>query len=142
MSYKALRLARTEIQKIHALATDRMMAMQPWVEAEKVNLSAAHPERDECDDVVEGGEKGDGVYPVGTIELPLHPNCLCYKTAVLMDQKQFTNDLRAWMRGERPWAEMDAYAADLGVDLNTSLLPAALTLAVWLFGDSLKDWLK
>ncbi|HLE92948.1 MAG TPA: hypothetical protein VI753_17485, partial [Anaerolineales bacterium] len=61
VSYNALRLARTEIQKVHALATDRIMAAQPWVEKEKCNLSAAHPETDICDDVVQGGEKGEGV---------------------------------------------------------------------------------
>lgn len=141
VSYKALRLARTEIQKMHALATDRMMAMQPWVEKEKINLSAAHPETDECDDVVAEGEKGEGIYDVGTIELPLHPNCLCYKTAIMTDRAEFAQKMNAWLKGE-PWAEMDAYAADLGVDLNTSLMPAALTLAVWLFGNALKDWLK
>ena len=86
VSYKALRLARTEIQKIHALATDRMMRQQPWVEQEKINLSAVHPEPDECDDAAQGGEKGEGIYPLGTHELPFHPNCLCYKTAVLMDR--------------------------------------------------------
>ena len=144
VSYNALRLARTELQKIHALATDRMLAMQPWVEKEQCNLSPAHPEPDECDDVVRGGEGGDGIYPVGTIEYPLHPNCLCYKTAVLMEQKAFTSKLRSWMRGEGEWAEMDQYAEDLGAPLNSNLLeqPAAIALAVWLFGDALEKWLK
>lgn len=141
VSYKALRLARTEIQKIHALATDRMMAMQPWVEQEKVNLSAAHGEADECDDVVNGGEKGDGVYAVGTIELPLHPQCMCYKTAVLMDREAFVSRMRDWLNGGS-WSEMDAYANDLGVPLESDLMPAAINLAVWLFGDALKDWLN
>ena len=144
VSYKALRLARTELQKIHALATDKAMSMQPWVEMEQCNLSPAHPEPDECDDVVAGGENNDGVYPVGTIEYPLHPNCLCYKTAVLMDQKAFTSKLRDWMRGEGQWAEMDQYAKDLGAPLSEGLLdqPAAIALAVWLFGDALEKWLK
>jgi hypothetical protein len=136
VSYKALRLARTEIQKIHSLATDKIMAMQPWVEGEQCNLSAAHKERDECDDVVEGGENADGVYPKGTIEYPLHPNCFCFKTAVLMDQKEFTTGLRDWLNGGS-WAEMDQYASDLGVDLSTDLTPVSLTLAVWLFGEDL-----
>jgi len=136
VSYNALRLARTEIQKAHSLATDRVMQSQPWVQMEQTNLSASHPEPDECDDVVSGGEKGDGVYPVGTIEYPLHPNCFCYKTAVLMPEKEFTSSLNGWLKGES-WPEMDSYAEDIGVDLSTSLMPNALSLAVWLFGDDL-----
>lgn len=139
VSYKALRLARTEIQKAHSLATDRLLAAQPWVKMEQTNLSASHPEVDECDDVVNGGENGDGVYPVGTIEYPLHPNCFCFKTAVMTDEKQFTSDLNAWLKGgSNP--EMDAYAEGLGVDVTTSLLndPAVIALGVWLFGKALK----
>ena len=141
VSYKALRLARTEIQKMHALATDRMMARQPWVEQEKINLSAAHPKPDECDDAASGGEDGDGVYPVGTIILPLHPNCLCYKTAKLMDRDQFVNRMRDWLNGGQ-WSEMDVYANDLGVPLDSDLTPAAINLAVWLFGEDLEKWMQ
>jgi len=142
VSYNALRLARTEIQKVHALATDRIMAAQPWVEKEKVHLSAAHPGTDICDDVVHGGEKGVGVYEVGMIELPLHPNCLCYKTAVLMDEKEFTSSLRGWLRGTSTWSEMDSYAELIGGDVNTSILPEAVNLAVWLFGEDLEKWMQ
>ncbi len=142
VSYNALRLARTEIQKIHSLATDRMMAQQPWVQEEQVHLSAAHPEEDICDETVRGGRDGQGIYSVGEIELPLHPNCLCYKTAVLMPEKEFTAKLRGWMTKSDAWPEMDQYAADLGVEPQTSLLPAALRLAVWLFSDDLAGWLQ
>lgn len=135
VAYNALRLARTEIQKAHALATDKVMAMQPWVEQEQVHLSEAHPEPDICDEVVSGGEGGKGIYDVGTIELPLHPNCLCYKTAVLMDEKDFTRQLNGWLKGEA-WSQMDDYAALVsGEALSASLLPNAINLAVWLFGD-------
>jgi hypothetical protein len=142
VSYNALRLARTEIQKAHTLATDRIMAAQPWVEKEKVHLSAAHPETDICDDVVGGGEKGEGVYDVGTIELPLHPNCLCYKTAVLMDEKDFTSQMNGWLRGTTTWSEMDEYEAAIGGQLSASILPNAVNLAVWMFGEDLEGWLK
>ncbi|APU89249.1 MAG: hypothetical protein DYG85_06430 [Chloroflexi bacterium CFX1] len=141
VSYNALRLARTEIQKMHALATDRLMAQQPWVEQEKVNLSAAHPETDICDDVVAGGEDGQGIYPKGEIELPLHPNCLCYKTAVLMDREQFVSQMRDWLNGGS-WAEMDAYAEELGAPIDADLTPAMINIAVWLFSDELDDWMK
>ena len=136
VSYKALRLARTEIQKAHALATDKLLASQPWVEMEKCNLSAAHPEPDECDDVAQGGDKSDGVYPVGTIEYPLHPNCFCFKTAVLMDEKAFTSSLNGWLNGES-WPEMDEYKKSIGGDVSVSLMPDAVSLAVWLFGEEL-----
>jgi hypothetical protein len=144
VAYNALRLARTEIQKIHALATDRVLAMQPWVEQEQVHLSAAHPGTDECDDVVKGGEKSDGVYPVGTIELPIHPNCLCYKTAVLMAQGDFTKRLNSWLKGTEAWPEMNDYATTIGVDLTTSLAndPVTVSLAVWMFGEALEEWLQ
>ena len=150
VSYNALRLARTEIQKAHALATDRIMAAQPWVEKEQVHLSAAHPETDICDEIVSGGEGGKGIYPVGTQENPFHPNCLCYKTAVLMDEKQFTSQLNGWLKGEQDWAEMDAYASLINggntsstpaASLSAGLLPNAINLAVWLFGKNLEKWI-
>ena len=141
VSYNALRLARTEIQKAHALATDKILMSQPWVEKEKIHLSAAHPETDICDDTVQGGEKGEGIYDVGEIELPLHPNCLCYKTGVLMAQKEFTLKLNKWLKGES-WTAMDDYSKMIGGDVTQSILPNAINLAVWLFGDQLESWLK
>jgi hypothetical protein len=136
VSYNALRLARNEIQKAHALATDKLMASQPWVEKEQCHLSAAHPEPDECDDVISSGENGEGIYAVGTIEYPLHPHCFCYKTAVLVDEKEFTSKLNGWLNGES-YPEMDEYKSMIGGDVNVSLMPQALSLAVWLFGEGL-----
>lgn len=144
VSYNALRLSRTELQKAHALATDKIMAAQPWVEKEQVHLSEAHPEPDICDDVAHGGEGGKGIYSKGEHELPFHPNCLCYKTAVLMPEKEFTSRMRGWLNGEQSWSEMDDYAALVsgsrsqvsGDAVGASLLPNAINLAVWLFGNS------
>lgn len=136
VSYNALRLARTEIQKAHALATDKALMAQPWVEKEQCHLSAAHPETDECDDVIANGEDGKGIYAVGTIEYPLHPHCFCFKTAVLMDEKKFTSQLNGWLNGES-FPEMDAYKSMIGGDVNISLMNAAFSLAVWLFGEEL-----
>lgn len=138
VSYKALRLARTEIQKAHALATDKVMMSQPWVEKEQCHLSAAHPEPDECDDVITNGESGKGIYAVGTVEYPLHPGCFCYKTAVLMDQQAFTSQLNGWLKGES-WPEMDSYSTMIGGDMNVSLMPNSLSLAVWLLDDNLSS---
>jgi len=154
VSYNALRLARTEIQKAHALATDKVLMNSPWVEKEQVNLSAQHPEPDICDEIVAKGEKGEGVYEVGEIELPLHPNCLCYKTAVLMDEDKFIGDLNAWVKGDPSTtpggsaqdfgAAMDKYAQLIGAggnnvqDVNLSNDSSILMLGVWLFGEALK----
>ena len=139
VSHNALRLARTEIQKIHNLANDRMMAQEPWVKEEQIYLSAAHPKKDICDDVV---NKNDGVYPKGEIELPLHPNCLCRKAAVLVSKKEFTDELNGWLNGTQDSATFDAYARDLGVDLSTSLRPESINLAVWLLSNDLDEWME
>jgi len=143
VSYNALRLARTEIQKAHALATDKVLMNSPWVEKEQVNLSAQHPEPDICDDVTSGGEKSEGVYEKGTIELPLHPNCLCFKTAVMKPEKEFTSEINAWLKGGESQM-MDDYARFLGVEgdevtsTNLSNDSSLLMLGVWLFGEALK----
>lgn len=143
VAYKALRLARNEIQKVHAMATDRVMQNSPWVEKEKINLSAQHPEKDICDEIVAGGEKGEGVYEKGSIELPLHVLCLCFKTAVLMDEKKFTSQLNAWIKGEGEWSAMDDYARFLGVETGEAATTdlskdgSLIMLGIWLFGQEL-----
>jgi hypothetical protein len=77
VAYKALRLLRNEIQTIHHLGTDMVMARMPWVEQEEIHLSPSHPDIGcECEDVVIGGEDGTGIYPKGTITLPIHVQCL------------------------------------------------------------------
>jgi hypothetical protein len=73
VAYKALRLARNEIQIAHMRATDAIWGNVPWIEQEQIVLSPDHPPIScECEDVVAGGENGDGVYPKGEITLPLH----------------------------------------------------------------------
>jgi len=135
VAYNALRLARTEIQRAHGMATDAAMAKMPWIEKEQVHLSAEHPETDECDTVIAEGEDGDGIYPKGSIELPIHPNCLCYKTAV-QDLKAFGDQLSEWVRTGRGFPAMDQYAASLGVKLSDSLMDEDTTkaLGTWIDG--------
>lgn len=130
VAYNALRLARNEIQAMHALATDALMARMPWVEKEEVRLSADHAERDECD-----GVAGGSPYPKGTILLPIHVHCLCYKVAVLMKPDEFVKDLRGWMRGEKSWAQMDEYQRWLGGEIERRLSGAIFNaLYGWAFG--------
>jgi len=131
VAYNALRLMRNEIQAIHHLGTDMVLGRMPWVEKEEINLSPSHPDIGcECEDVVIQGEDGTGVYPKGTITLPIHVQCLCFKTAVLMDPDEFTRQARGWMTGTEAWGAMDEYATWLGVsatDLVQGGMAAALT---------------
>jgi len=63
-------------------------------------LSPAHAVPDECDDVASGGENGDGIYPQGEIDLPLHPNCICYSDAAnVMKPEDFADRLGDWVDG-------------------------------------------
>lgn len=135
VAYNALRLARNELQVIHGMATDAIMASLPFVEQEQINLSPDHPQDDECDAVVNAGQDGRGIYPKGTIELPIHVQCLCFKTAVLMPPGQFTDGLKGWLNGSQPWPAMDDYQAMLGGDVSIKLadLFAVGTLLRWAF---------
>lgn len=140
VAYNALRLARTEIQAVHHMASDMISQRSPWVEKEQVVLSPAHPKPDICDDVIAAGEGGRGIYTKGTIQLPLHPHCLCYKVQVLMDPDEFADQLGAWVRGEQSWGAMDQYAQFLGMDPKNlgkiDLIEDAIGLALvtWLTG--------
>jgi hypothetical protein len=75
VAYKALRVARTEVQRVHNEATTRAMRDLPWVKEEQMNLSPAHPVEDICDEIIADGRDGKGIYPIGEIKLPIHPNC-------------------------------------------------------------------
>lgn len=141
VAYNALRLARNEIQVAHGMATDSLFAKMPWVEKEAINLSPSHPDIGcACEDVVVNGEDGTNVYPKGEISLPIHVHCLCYKTAVLMDDALFVEKLRGWANGSQPWQALDDYAGWLGVlPQNVFAFSLATTIAnnllVWLYGD-------
>lgn len=144
VAYSALRLARNEIQIAHAGATDAIFARMPWVEQEQVVLSPSHPPIEcVCEEVTAGGENGDGVYPKGTISLPLHVQCLCFKVAVLMKDEDFINGMRGWLNSDAAWPEMDAYATwtkatrqTLAVALDTVLYEQlALPFINWLDGN-------
>lgn len=135
VSYNALRLARTEIQAAHHIANDMVFEKMPWVTEEQIMLSPAHAERDECDDVVEGGRDGEGIYKKGEIKLPRHPHCMCLKLAVLMNNQEFINQLRGWMRNETAWPEMDQYTEMIGGNLLVDLAQngVALMMDYWLW---------
>lgn len=134
VAYNALRLARNEIQRIHHLANDQLMAQTPWIEKEQILLSAQHPPLGcACEQVVAGGEDGKGIYPVGEVRLPLHVGCLCFKVAVNLPDAEFTHKLRGWVRGEESWAAMDRFAEQFSPVRESD--PVAMALGVWVFGN-------
>ena len=116
------------------IANDIMMARMPFIEGEAIRLNSTHSIADECDAVAAGGNKGDGVYPVGTIALPLHVLCVCYKDAVLMNPNRFGRRLRGFVRGERSWGKAEKYRNGIGGNLGSSLAKVAIVgaLAIWL----------
>lgn len=123
VSYNALRLARNEIQTIHHAMNDYLLSQQPFVEKEQILLSKQHPNIGcECEKVVTGGENGEGIYPLGTISLPIHVQCLCYKVAVMEDVDEFLEKLDKW-QGDDPQEQADVLTA-LEPELDIQL-PAA-----------------
>lgn len=124
VSYNALRAARTEIARVQHEASQQTYRDQPWVQKEQINLNPQHPEEDICDEIIAAGERGEGIYPIGEISLPIHPNCLCYSTAVLMDDDEFEAKMAEWERGGS-WPDMDAYAARYGAGMEPPIASAS-----------------
>lgn len=92
LRYAAMRLARTEINNAaHAMAVNN--AVKPWIESMQWSLSASHPKPDVCDDIAEGGPKGDGVYPVAQVPAKPHPMCFCTIVPVSLDRNSFLDAL-------------------------------------------------
>lgn len=143
VAYNALRLGRNEIQIAHAMTTDYLMAQAPFITEEQIVLSPSHPVDDECDQVIANGRDGAGIYPKGTIDLPLHVHCLCFKVAVLMPQPVFDQRMKGWLNGREMWPEMDAYKKLMGGDVAQRLDETAVHQALlrWLSG-SLPDLVK
>src|SRR3990172_1247742 len=130
VAYNALRLARNELQIAHAMATDSIMQRLPFVEKEQIKLSPSHPQDDECDAVIAGGENGAGIYPKGTIGLPIHVQCLCFKTAVLQKPDEFAGQLHGWMDGTQPWPAMDVYTGMIGGGVGSDLSGASALMSL------------
>lgn len=116
VSYNAVRLARTEIQRAnHAVATE-IAKHNPAVVGRKVMLSPGHPKIDICDEWA-----GGGPYPKDDEILPLHPNCMCYYLDVLMERGEFDKKVQEWLRGDGTF--LDDYANWLGVRNPVQTLP-------------------
>lgn len=129
VAYNALRLARTEIQYANVYNHIEIARHSPWVTGKKVRLSPQHPVSDVCDGLAEGGP-----YAVQDVVIPAHPNCLCYEEYVVMEDRQFAQQTRAWLEGQNTF--LDDYQGWLGSIQPTELMPWNLTIA-----DSLELWL-
>lgn len=96
-SYPARRLARTEISRAHAQATDLAVSTSPFATGWGWNVSGSHPKVDECDQHAQADNGlGPGIYRPGLgPRMPAHPMCLCYKTIEhLKDDKAIVDQLR------------------------------------------------
>lgn len=130
IAYNALRLARTEIQYANVYNHIEIARHTPWTTGKKVRLSPQHPQIDVCDGLAEGGP-----YAVQDVIIPAHPNCLCYEEYVLMEDRQFAQQVRGWLEGSNTF--LDDYQGWLGSIQPTELMPWNMTIA-----DSLELWMS
>lgn len=98
VSYAAKRLGRTELNNAFHQTAIRLGEQNPWVHGQQWNLSGSHPKADDCDAlahrVVRKG-LAPGVYPADEVPRKPHPQCLCYLTAVMVDEDEFFDRLMA-----------------------------------------------
>jgi hypothetical protein len=92
VSYAAFRLARTEINHAYQTAQEARYADEPWSTGMEWHLSNSHPEKDICDLLATQDLHGlgKGVYPFGEVPVE-HPNGLCYRTPVQVDEDEFVD---------------------------------------------------
>lgn len=111
--YQAQRVARTEMTRAFNAGYVEATQDHPAVKGMKWNLSSSHPEADICDMYasVDIAGLGPGVYPTdGLAQLPPHPHCLCFYTAVMRSPDEIASgrdsargrpqSYDAWMRAQ------------------------------------------
>lgn len=85
--FNAMRVARTEIQRMWRVSYVKQAQQLPFVKGIKWNLSNSHTKVDICDEYAKTDVGlGAGVYPPNAVPNgghPAHPNCICYLTTVL-----------------------------------------------------------
>jgi len=102
-SYDAMRLARTEITRAAAQASEMSAALNPFVQGMSVVLSPSHPKYDICDVAAAAGSWPAGEIPA-QYQIPLHPHCLCSYRYEMVDNAQeildeFRDEARSARRG-------------------------------------------
>ena len=99
VSYAANRLARTEINNaFHSVSKDRYRT-SGLVTGVDWNLSGAHPEGDECDDLATNSP-----YDPNSVPEKPHPMCFCYVTPRVPSEDEFLDKFFAGDYGDEPWA--------------------------------------
>ena len=76
-SYDSMRLARTEISRAHAQASEVSAMQNPFVSGLSVVLSHSHPKKDICDEAAAASPFPKDDIPA-RYRIPLHPHCLCH----------------------------------------------------------------
>lgn len=126
VSFDAMRLARTEIQRAHAQAALVAARMNPYVEAMLYLLSAQHPKVDICDTFAAGGPNNDGKYPLtGRVPMPVgdtHPQCICYLVSVVVQSvAAVTESLRLTLEESRQ-INLEPYLTPVQIEAFVSRL--------------------
>lgn len=76
-------LVQHEMVKAGGDTVKATSAISPYVRGAQWLLSPLHFMTDNCDNLAEGGENGDGIYPLSELPaFPDHPNCRCGLRAV------------------------------------------------------------
>jgi hypothetical protein len=91
-------LARTEIMRVHGMATIRASEITPGALGTKWNLSNAHVDIDECNDNAnrDAYGLGRGVYPPGKVpRYPSHPNEMCPLSVAMKPRNEVVDELVA-----------------------------------------------
>lgn len=96
VSYSAMRMSRTEINRAFHETSVRTTIDDPWVDGYKWNLSGSHPTLDVCNTMANDNHDGigRGVYKKGNVPNKPHPQCLCYITTVVKRAGEFEAQLR------------------------------------------------
>jgi hypothetical protein len=126
VAYNALRLAVNEIQTAVQAMLREIHAQQPWVKGERLYLNDLHNVVYNCECERIAGYPPNmvsEVLPVGTVELPLHPWCMCVTLLERMTREEVQERLARWRQGE-PWPEMEQYLLTLGLGQPVELPPA------------------
>lgn len=97
-------VVRTEAARVHAAAFVESTKDQPWVKGYRWELSPSHPKPDVCD--LYANQAIDGLGPGGYLpenlpQLPAHPSCLCFTTAIIDDQ-HYERELAALQGTDAP----------------------------------------
>jgi hypothetical protein len=97
-SYKnALRLTGTETNMSYRIADHERWQSLPFVVGQEVRLSNQHPQYDICDSCA-------GRYPKEFIFMGWHPQCICYKVPIMMNDQEYDRYEDALLEGRAPRA--------------------------------------